>query len=210
MFEISNLSKSFNKKQVLKNISLSAKEGEIIGIAGANGSGKSTLLSLLARTQNEIGFVPQNTILIEELSARDNLRLWYEKSDLENALKDGGAISFLEIGSFLDVSVSKMSGGMKKRLSIACAVAKNPKILLLDEPSAALDLPCKEKLYRYYKKFAENGGIVILATHDGEELSLCTRCFVLKDCSLFPYKYDGDLHALSEILENGEKSENPK
>lgn len=210
MFEVKNLSKSYKKRQILKNVSLTASDGEIIGIVGANGSGKSTFLFAVANRLQKSGYVPQNSVLIEELSARDNLRLWYKKSDLEKALAQGGVVRTLGINSFLDVTVSKMSGGMKKRLSIACAVADNPKILLLDEPSSALDIPCKEKLYEYYKDFAKKGGTIILVTHDAEELALCTRCFVLQNGTLSPYKYDGDFHALSQILQpekEDEKSE---
>ncbi len=210
MFEVKNLSKSYKKKQILKDLSFTAEDGEIIGILGANGCGKSTLLFALANLPQKCGYVPQNSVLIEELSARDNLRLWYKKSDLEKALQKGGVVHTLGINSFLDLDVSKMSGGMKKRLSIACAVADNPKTLLLDEPSSALDIPCKEKLYDYYRQFSRNGGIIILVTHDAEELSLCTRSFILKNGSLSPYKYDGDFYALSSILQpekEGEKSE---
>ncbi|MBQ4378889.1 MAG: ABC transporter ATP-binding protein [Treponema sp.] len=207
MIEIKNLSKSYKKKLVLDNVSLSLKEGEIIGIAGANGSGKSTLLSALARIIPDSGYVPQNTILIEELSGRDNLRLWYAKNELEKALSDGGLLAMSGLNSFLDVTVSKMSGGMKKRLSIGCALAKNPKILLLDEPTSALDLPGKQKLFEYYQSFTQKGGILVTATHEAEELSLCSRVFVLKNGSLFPYSYDGDLQRLSAFLSSSSKSE---
>jgi ABC-2 type transport system ATP-binding protein len=200
MLEIKNLSKAYKKKQVLKNISLSAHDGEIIGIVGANGSGKSTLLFALASLFPESAYVPQDSVLIEELSGLDNLRLWYEKSSLKSALSSESPLQILGLNSLLNMTVSKMSGGMKKRLSIACALAKNSKILLLDEPGSALDIPCKEKLHEYYKKFALEGGIIILSSHDYEELSLCTRLLVLKDGFLSPYEYNGDFHALSALL----------
>ena len=207
------LSKSYKNKQVLKNVSLSFSEGEIVGILGENGSGKSTLLSILAgveksdsgtvllsgknllksrkssRFSETVGYVPQSTVLIEELSAFDNLRLWYKKSELDCALSDDGILNFLGINSFLRTTVSKMSGGMKKRLAIGCAVAKNPKILLLDEPSAALDIPCKQKLHDYYKNFTKKGGILLIVTHDEAEISLCTKKIVLKD---------GEAHLIGE------------
>ena len=221
--KIDSLYKSYKKRLVLENLSFVAQAGDIIGIAGGNGSGKSTLLSVLAGTSQSdsgcfyldetdllknnkllsasVGYVPQNTILFEELSGTDNLRLWYSKQELETALKSDGILSLLELEPFMSKPVSKMSGGMKKRLSIACAVAHAPKILLLDEPSGALDLSCKQKLYSWYKNFAEQGGIIILATHDVQELELCSRIFVLKDTSLVPYNFSGDVQALINFFE---------
>ena len=223
ILKISSLYKSYKKRLVLENLSLQAQDGDIIGIAGGNGSGKSTLLSVLAGTcradsgsffldekdlfKNKkalsscIGYVPQNTVLFEELTGTDNLKLWYSKNQLQDALRSDGILSLLELEPFMDKPVSKMSGGMKKRLSIACALANNPKVLLLDEPSGALDLVCKENLYGWYKSFASAGGIIILATHDVQELELCTKTFVLKNTSFLPYKFSGDVKDLIKFFE---------
>ncbi len=85
---------------------------------------------------------------MEELSAWDNLRLWYSRDALKREL-ESGVLKMLGIDTFLKVPVRKMSMGMKKRLSIGCAVYGNPDILLLDEPTAALDIVCKESIYAY-------------------------------------------------------------
>ena len=106
----------------------------------------------------------------------------------------------LGIGEFINVPVNKMSGGMKKRLSIGCSVAKHPKILLLDEPCAALDLVCKQSINEYLVRFKESGGTLILTTHDESELSLCDSIYILKDGTLFPYEYDGDIKRLARML----------
>ena len=151
--EIRQLQKQFKRKQVLQDVNLQAGEGTCIGILGANGSGKSTMLSILAgvlsadggqffcdgvdllkdRKQRArlVGYVPQGTPMIEELSARDNLLLWYDRNQLRDQLENG-VLKLLGIEEFLKVPVSKMSGGMKKRLSIGCAMAAQPPILLLD------------------------------------------------------------------------------
>lgn len=179
--EIKGIRKNFRKKTVLKDISLTADEGKCIGILGENGCGKSTLLSILSGIlkpdggefvwngknlltdrklrENLVGYVPQGTPLMQELTAMDNLRLWYECAgrDLKRDLKEG-VLTMLGIPEFLHVPVTKMSGGMKKRLSISCAVAHQPKILLLDEPSAALDLICKERIGNYFLEFKRQGG----------------------------------------------------
>lgn len=217
MIEIKQIQKKYKKKAVLTDINLDVQEGSCVGILGGNGSGKSTLLSILAGVQkadngsflwggadlfkNEkireeiLGYVPQGNPLMEELTAWDNLRLWYEKDELKKEL-DGGVLDMLGIPDFLKVPVRKMSGGMKKRLSIGCSVANHPKLLLLDEPSAALDLICKERIGNYLKDFKAQGGSIILATHDVQEIELCDAWYILKNGMLEPYLYDGNVHHL--------------
>lgn len=217
IMNIVNIKKSYKKKNVLNNITLSVEEGSCVGILGGNGSGKSTLLSVLAgvlkpdggsvdwmgqdllhnkelRTQI-LGYVPQGNPLLEELTAWDNLLLWYDKNTLKQEL-ESGVLAMLGIPEFIKVPVNKMSGGMKKRLSIGCVVAANPKVLLLDEPSAALDLVCKERIYNYLKDYKQQGGRILLATHDVQELDLCDKWYILKDGFLTPYEYDGNVHRL--------------
>lgn len=220
--EICNIQKKYGKKTILQDISFSATEGQCIGILGGNGSGKSTLLSILAgvnrangngkfmfhnynllkndkiRTQ-VVGYVPQSTPLLEELTAYDNLRLWYDKEDMAKELENG-VLALLGIADFIKVPVNKMSGGMKKRLAIGCSVAHKPKILLLDEPTAALDLVCKEKIASYLKDFKASGGIILLATHDAQEFELCDSLYILKNGVLNSFEYDGNIHNLTSQL----------
>lgn len=219
--EVRQIQKKYRKKVVLKQASFAAESGMCVGILGSNGSGKSTLLSVLAGVQRPdggeflldgtdlfqkrrqqaelIGYIPQGTPLLEELTAWDNLRLWYDKETLKRELSDG-ALAMLGIDDFIKIRVSKLSGGMKKRLAIGCAVAHSPRILLLDEPSAALDLVCKERLAAYFRRYKAEGGILILATHDTQELHLCDRWYILRDGSLVPYEYDGNVSRLADQL----------
>lgn len=219
--EARGIRKAYGKKQVLTDVTFSVARGQCVGILGGNGSGKSTLFSILAsvrradggsffygetdllhcsgRIPDVIGYVPQADPLMEELSAWDNLRMWHDKKTLQRELT-GGTLSFLEIGGFLKTPVRKLSGGMRKRLSIACAVASRPGILILDEPSAALDLVCKDSIFRFLAAYKEAGGIVLLTTHDVQDLPLCDTCYILKEGSLRPYAYDGDPHRLAEAL----------
>ena len=118
---------------------------------------------------------------------------------LRRALK-GGVLELLGIPEFLKVPVGKMSEGMKKRLSIGCALANNPGILLLDEPSAALDLVCKAAILDYFRMFRDRGGILLIATHDPQELELCTDYRMLRNGVAEEYAYRGDLRKLSEDL----------
>jgi len=219
--EIKNISKKFKKNSVLRDITLTVEQGKCIGILGANGCGKSTLLSILAGVQTcdggsflcdgvdllkdskqrakLVGYVPQGTPLIEELTAWDNLLLWYERTALKAELEDG-VLQLLGIGDFLKVPVSKMSGGMKKRLSIGCAMAKKPPILLLDEPTAALDLACKQHIADYLQHYKDQGGILLLTTHDVMELQLCDQWYIIRDGVLCPFVYDGNVSKLVESL----------
>ncbi|MCR5460041.1 MAG: ABC transporter ATP-binding protein [Acetatifactor sp.] len=211
--EIKDLKKKYGKKLVLDGISFSADEGTCVGILGGNGCGKSTLLSILAGivradsgsfevTGGEkscIGYVPQGTPLFEELSAKDNLKLWYDSQSLKKEL-ESGVLKLLGVNEFLTVPVRKMSGGMKKRLSIGCAVSGSPKILLMDEPTAALDIACKENIYEYIENFKKNGGLILLATHDVHEIELCDKRYVIKDGKLTEWQYDGDLRKLAQWI----------
>ncbi len=215
--ELEHISKKYGRKDVLRNVSVETESGSCVGILGGNGCGKSTLLSVLAGIRKPssgrflcdghdvfkdarlrtklIGYVPQGTPLIEELSARDNLRIFYGHKQLEKELAEG-TLKLLGIDEYIDVPVRKMSGGMKKRLTIGCAVADHPGILILDEPSAALDLICKQSINAYLRAYKRNGGIILLATHDEEELKLCDKWYILKDGVSVQYNYDGNVEEL--------------
>lgn len=136
-----------------------------------------------------------------ELSAYDNLRLWYCQSSLslEKELEDG-ILAMLGISDFLKVPVRHMSGGMKKRLSIACSIALSPDILLLDEPGAALDLICRECIEAYLREYRARGCLILIATHEEREIALCDRLFLLKEGRLSPFAYHGDIHEAAGAL----------
>ncbi|MCM1303851.1 MAG: ABC transporter ATP-binding protein [Lachnospiraceae bacterium] len=219
--ELAGIQKSYKEKRVLESVSLKAGEGKCIGILGGNGCGKSTLLSILAgvrkadggsflyqgkdllqdhgfRTKT-LGYVPQGNPLFEELTAWDNLRLWHDRRTLKKELTDG-VLALLGIDGFLKVPVRKMSGGMKKRLSLGCVVVSRPKILLLDEPTSALDLACKGRIRDYLERYRMDGGIILLTTHDMQEMEFCNECYILKQGILTPYAYDGDIRRLERCL----------
>ncbi len=202
MIEIENLTSAYGRKKVLQGVSFAAERGECIGIVGPNGCGKSTLLSIMAGVlkpasgsiryygndalENRVvfrkmtGYVPQENPLMPELSVYDNLKLWYtDKAELMKELKEG-FLQILGISEFLKMPVSKLSGGMKKRVSIGIALSGMPPVLILDEPSAALDLVCKEDIRRYLQIYLERKGTVVITTHEESELSLCGRLYVMK------------------------------
>ena len=218
---INGIKKRYGKREVLKDITFEASEGECVGIIGRNGCGKSTLLSVLsgviganhgeflidgkdvikdeALRHRTVAYVPQGTPVIEELSAYDNLRMWYMPEALDRELKSG-FLKILGIDEFLKLTVNKMSVGMKKRLSIGCAINNNPSVLLLDEPTAALDIVCREAVYAYLDAFKKSGGILILATHDTREIEMCDVCKILKEGTLTPYSYEHDVADLLKSI----------
>lgn len=204
MLEVDGICKTYRKKQVLSGVSLTAEPGQCVGIVGGNGCGKTTLLSILAGARKavkgsvkadgmeilgkpalqaaKIAYVPQENPFMDELSVKDNLSLWYkgDRSAMKRDLEDGPA-AMLGINQFLTTPVGKLSGGMKKRLSIASALAGHEKILIMDEPGAALDLVCKEIIQEYMKQYIKDGGIIILASHELAELAVCSKMYVLKN-----------------------------
>ncbi len=221
VLQIKNIQKSFGKKRVLRDVSFDAESGKCIGIIGANGCGKSTLFSILAGVQHGngefivdgvdlmknsslrtqlIGYIPQGTPLIDELSAYDNLLLWYSKKNLKKHLSPGGIINWFGVDKFLKTPVRKMSGGMKKRLSIVCSVAHNPEIIIMDEPTAALDIVCKQTIKNYIISCKKAQKTVILATHEVQELELCDSVYLLKDGVLEPFVYNENVDELVERI----------
>lgn len=204
MIQVNEIYKSYGKKHVLKGASFYVKKGECVSIVGGNGCGKSTLLSILSgagkATSGEIlydgvnpitnpklfskyvGYIPQENPLMDKLSVLDNLKFWYCESDrhLKDDLINGIPAKF-GLTSYKNYPVEKLSGGMKKRLSIACSIAKNPPILILDEPGASLDILCKEDIKHYLKSYLSDGGTVILTSHEEGELSICDRMYLLSD-----------------------------
>lgn len=188
----------FQKKQILQGINLSVERGQCVGILGKNGCGKTTLFHILAGLRKadrgkiicqgiemqdrkptdfhqHIGYVPQENFLIPEIKGKDQLALWYEKSHVEDVIEKFG------LEECLNKRITALSGGMKKRLSIACAMAKNPEILILDEPAAALDLPGKKDIQKYLMEHKKQGGTILLATHDETDLQLCDKLYALKN-----------------------------
>lgn len=91
----------------------------------------------------------------------------------------GGILSRFGLDAYRSYDVSKLSGGMKKRLSIACAIARDPQVLILDEPGASLDIVCKEDIKNYLRSYVNTGNTVIIASHETGELELCDRIYLM-------------------------------
>ena len=201
--EIRNIKKSYGKKQVLNRISFTIKAGECIGIIGANGCGKSTLLKILAGIEKadggdilidgevlrkpssmlagRVGYIPQESVLIPELTVEDNLKLWASFGDYaENRKTLIKLREQFQLEDFCREKVRNLSGGMSKRVNIVCALIHAPALLLMDEPSTALDLVFKEELRGYIRDFTEKGGSVLISSHDEGEIAGCGELWAIR------------------------------
>ena len=190
MIRLKNISKGY-EKTVISDVTLQIEKGTRAGLIGTNGSGKTTLLSIMAgnlkpdsgevwydgknATKDSslfsscVGYVPQINPLIEELSVKDNLKLWYFDQKRRERLPQ--MLSLFRLEQDTDKKVSMLSGGMKKRLSIICSLADQPKILLLDEPTAALDIVSKAELLDCLDAYTKEGGTVFMTSHEEMEFA---------------------------------------
>lgn len=192
---LENISKKYSKKSILWDVNLMAEGPAIIGITGRNGCGKTTLLSIIMGIEKPdngrvifsdmtvVGYVPQINPLLEDMSVKDNLKLWSDSKDNFDRI-----VEAYDLKDMLGKRVSKLSGGMKRRLSIACAVVNNPKILIMDEPTAALDIVYKQVIHEEMRRFSDNGGLIIMVSHEKEELDMCDKCYLIDGGTVVPYE----------------------
>mgnify|MGYP003966172587 FL=1 len=214
IIKIDKISLSFGKRKILDNINFSVNESQILGLLGPNGVGKSTIFNLitglikpqygsiiidsknvndypiyLRTTQFKIGYVPQygdyfhNMTLLENLNAIGELLIKNKKVRYE---KINSLISKFELDAVRDIKASYLSGGQKKRLVIALSLLGNPKILLLDEPFAALDIMTIKTLQKIIVNLqSENNITIILCDHQARDLLSCVDiAIVLSNCKV--------------------------
>ena len=193
-----SLSKSYGARRALQDVSFSAAPGELLAIIGPNGAGKTTLLQILAGAlepttgrvsldRRDVGWVPQQPALYSKLSVRENLRLFARLEKVADV--DGKVERMLAQAALADRAgdpVGTLSGGNRQRVNIAIGLLGDPSVLLLDEPSSALDPRQRERLWEFVSRLARDGGTtVVYSTHNVAEAERYgDRLLVLADGEL--------------------------
>lgn len=198
------LHKRYGHIHALKGVSLEVAPGQIFGLIGANGAGKSTFIRLLvgasrptsgrlrvldldplrdaAALRQQIGYMPQSPALYEDLSAADNVRFFGRAHRLDNLkLRVAEALEFVELSMRADDPVATLSGGMRQRVSLACAVVHQPSLLLLDEPTAGVDLKLRSAFWRHFSALAEEGTTILVSTHQMDEAVHCHNLAIISE-----------------------------
>ncbi|HEX8159837.1 MAG TPA: ABC transporter ATP-binding protein [Solirubrobacteraceae bacterium] len=195
--DVQGVSKRFGDREALREVSFDVARGELLAVIGPNGAGKTTLLSILAGIQQpgsgtvaqpggttgRIGWVPQQTAVYSKLTVAQNLRLFARlervpdpQATVERMLEQTG------LSERADDELGQLSGGNRQRVNIAVGLLADPPVLLLDEPSGALDPRQRERLWGFIATLTQRGTSVIFATHDIAEAERhADRVLVLAD-----------------------------
>jgi len=203
VLSVTNARKSFGAVKALDGASLDLRKGELLGLLGPNGAGKTTLIRAIAgrvrldsgeitllgsplgsgRTPPELGIVPQEIALYPLLTARENMAAFGELQGLSGATLRSQIDWALERTGLADRAsepVKQFSGGMKRRLNIACGVLHRPRIVLLDEPTVGVDPQSRDRIYDMLADLASQGVSLLLTTHHLEEAEArCSRTVII-------------------------------
>lgn len=203
--KIDNLVKRYGDLMALDHFSLDIKKGEIFGLLGPNGSGKTTtincLLSLLSfdkgkieifgkemtpvsyDIKKKIGIIMQNVAVFDELTVYENIDYFcglYIKDKKKRREYVDDAIKFVGLEDFIKFYPKKLSGGLLRRLNIACGIAHKPELIILDEPTVAVDPQSRNKMLEGIQELNRNGATVIYTSHYMEEVEqICTRIAIM-------------------------------
>lgn len=202
--QISNVVKNYKALRALGGVSLTIEEGEFFGLLGPNGAGKTTLISIIAglnradsgsvsihghdvvtdyrAARQKLGVVPQELVFDPFFSVRETLRMQSGYFGLKNndAWIDE-VMHHLDLTSKADANMRSLSGGMKRRVLVAQALVHKPPVIVLDEPTAGVDVELRQTLWKFVARLNREGHTVVLTTHYLEEAqALCTRVAMLK------------------------------
>ena len=194
--ELDSVSKRYGRIDALRSATLAIQPGEVFGLLGPNGAGKTTLIRLLTgstqptsgsvrvlgvapkRARAQIGYMPQAPALYEDLSPRENLAFFGGAHSISRQRIDE-LLAFSDLAARARDPVYQFSGGMKQRLSLACALVHDPRVLLLDEPTAGVELRLRAEFWTYFRKSAAAGASLLITTHQMDEALFCDRLAIL-------------------------------
>lgn len=222
VLEVKQLTKKFGDFIAVDNITMSVKEGEIFGFLGANGAGKSTAINMIASllrvTKGEIevlgkniakhgrfakmniGIVPQDLAIYEDMTTYENVHFFAGLYGLRGTeLKERviEALAFVGLADKHKSYPKNFSGGMKRRLNIACAIAHRPKLLIMDEPTVGIDPQSRNYILGSVRKLNEMGCTIIYTSHYMEEVEeICTRIAIIDHGKIIAEGTKGQLKAI--------------
>ena len=228
IIKVDNLVKRYGDLIALDHFSVEIKEGEIFGLLGPNGSGKTTaincMLSLLTYDKGDIkvfnkpmspdaydikrniGIVVQNVAVFDELTVYENIDyfcgLYITDKKSRRKLVDE-AIEFVELKDYRKFYPKKLSGGLLRRLNIACGIAHKPKLIILDEPTVAVDPQSRNNILEGIKKLNRDGATIVYTSHYMEEVEqICTRIAIMDKGRIIA---SGTKDELKSMIKSGEK-----
>lgn len=227
VIEVKGLTKKYKELTAVDHLSFNVKKGEILGLLGPNGSGKSTtincILSLLKFNEGEIrifdqemkpdaldikreiGVIFQDVAVFEELTVEENINYFCglyvkDKKECQECVDD--AIELVGLSDFRTFLPKKLSGGLLRRLNIACGIAHKPKLIFLDEPTVAVDPQSRNNILDGIKKLRDNGATIVYTTHYMEEVEiLCDRVIILDHGKIIAEGTTDKLKDLAKIKE---------
>ena len=227
VIEVKNLTKKYKNFKAIDDLSFEVKEGEILGLLGPNGSGKSTTMNCILSLLNfqkgsikifgkemkpnaydikaKIGVIFQDVAVFEELTVYDNIEYFCglyikDKKTRKQYIED--AIELVGLGEFKKFYPKQLSGGLLRRLNIACGIAHKPKLIFLDEPTVAVDPQSRNNILDGIKKLRDNGATIVYTTHYMEEVEiLCDRIIILDKGQIIAQGTTDELKGLAKIEE---------
>ena len=205
--EITDVHKSFGKQKVLDGLSLRVEEGEIVGLLGPNGCGKSTLLNIIGqlllpdagqinlmgqalhlsngKAHSRVGFCAQRCALYPDLFPAENLHFFgrlHGLSEKESQQRVAELMRTFSLNAFANTRVGQLSGGWQQRLHLAVALVHQPSVLVLDEPTAAVDVEARMALWRLIQDLRDRGTTILLTSHHlAEAERLCTTVALMRN-----------------------------
>ncbi len=227
IIKVDGLVKRYKELIAVDNFSMKVNEGEILGLLGPNGSGKSTtincILSLLEfdkgtitiqgkemtpksyDIKSQIGVVPQEVSVFEELTVYENIDFFcglYITDKEERKKRVQEAIDFVELNDFKKFRPKKLSGGLKRRLNIACGIAHKPKIIFFDEPTVAVDPQSRNKILEGIEQLRKEGATIIYTSHYMEEVEqIADRIIIIDKGQLIA---EGTVDELKSMIKKSE------